>query len=857
MLIIDLAKPPMIRREPYLEYEFQADLASGAKVLFNDPTLSYNHLVALEINNKLLRFQLVGAQPTMTIPGDDFLVYPSVLPDIDLAYELYVGRLKEILVINSPSAQHDFSFLLETEGVTASLQQDNSIIYKDADGNTVWTIEAPYATDANGLDVPVTMQLDGAQYTVKALPVEATAYPIKLDPTVTITSAYYLVNVSETATYTTISPVKFGVGANDEPAVIKAVEVINTRYRKMTITNFTYFYDNTNSYVKTYYQWFNKAGVAISGVLDLVTDPATSKAILECPTEAYYVHFSGSASGTSSNKCTNALRINSFSYDDTQSTGYMTMPNVGLLSAYAITTPNIQAPANGFTYDQNGQEVTIVAAYSKGFSTAMHSIYNYRDDGSYISNAVARAYDADGLEIFSKAVTTPSSTSTAITQVSFPAVTRKVIITGTIVHAFSTKTTEGTACLKVVFQLAAAPNGSRLYSLGPLTKDVTNARVAPFWSVLPANGYKTYVSTAAAGPFADSDRITAKAGDYVYVILENLGVESPATTAPLSCLMLDGSTPVTIPVELIIDGTRTLSVANIVTTDLARLLANSQSIAADTQRTLTATQLIMATMDTLRKIAVKHTAVADTKRSTVSFVENVADAVRKIKNGIVAAAKSLRCTLNSLTLTSDSRRRVQKHIPFCVNTKRNRTASSEAAAETKRCLTLNQQCTSDTNRSTTTTILIESDTRRTVIEALTEIIRLDTQRRILNSITAKNDLTRCILSATLAAVNTKRRLTVQQDLRSDFKRKVTESALVITKVGRKVTASVLRKLDTNRIVTGYLHISYDTERNAKEGICIVYDTKRIIADRTWPRAKQCTLNIQIQGKNVTIISFKD
>ena len=185
-MIIDLAAPPKIRREPYLEYEFQADLASGSKVLFNDPTLSYNHLVSLEINNKLLRFQLVGAQPTMTIPGDDYLIYPSVLPNVDLAYELYAGRLKEILVINSAPAQHEFSFLLETNEVTASLQPDNSIVYKDTDGNTVWTIEAPYATDANGSDVPVTMQFDGAQYTVKALPTEDTAYPIKLDPTVTL-----------------------------------------------------------------------------------------------------------------------------------------------------------------------------------------------------------------------------------------------------------------------------------------------------------------------------------------------------------------------------------------------------------------------------------------------------------------------------------------------------------------------------------------------------------------------------------------------------------------------------------------------------------------------------------------------
>ena len=928
-MIIDLAAPPKVRREPYLEYEFQADLASGAKVLFNDPTLSYNHLVALEINNKLLRFQLVGAQPTMTIPGDDFLVYPSVLPNVDLAYELYAGRLKEILVINSAPAQHEFSFLLETNEVTASLQPDNSIVYKDADGKTVWTIEAPYATDANGSDVPVTMQFDGAQYTVKALPTKDTVYPIKLDPTVTIMVAYYLFNVSEAATYTAISPVKFFVGANDEAAVIKAVEIINTRSRKITITNSTYFYNNANSYVKTYYQWFNKAGVALTGVLDLVTDPATSKVTLECPTDAYYVQFSGSASGTSSNKCTNTLRVTSFSYDDTQSTGYMTTPNVGLLSSYAITTPDIQAPANGFTYDQNGQEVTIVAAYPKGFSsTALHNIYNFRDGGSYISNAIARAYDADGVEIFNNAIATPSSASMSlITQVSFPAATRKIVITGTIVHSFPSHTTVGTAYLKVGFQLAGAPNGSRLYVLGQLTTDVTNARVAPFWSVPPVNGYKVFTSTGAAGPFAESDRITAKAGDRVYVILENLATETIATQAPISCLMLDDSAPGTVPVELIIDGLRNLHVANISLTDSVRLVRmfdmvpydllrsttsgqavatdcirhtqSSTTASADTRRTLTATQLITAAMDTLRNIVVNHTAAAETKRKTISFMMIASDSKRRVQNSILAAADALRRILNSLMIdfdskrsiqqtvqagcdtkrsakiniqaaadtvrrklislifTSDSRRRVQKRIPFWCDTKRNSIASFEAAAETKRCLTINQQCTSDTNRSTTTSILIESDTRRSVIEALAEIIQLDTQRRIINSITSKSNLTRCILSATLAAVNTKRRLTVQQALRSDSERKVTESAQVITKAGRKVTASVLRKLDTNRKVTGYIHISYDTERNAREGLCIIYDTKRIIADRTWPRAKQCTLNIQIQEKHVTIISFKD
>lgn len=872
-MIIDLAKPPKIRREPYLEYEFQADLASSAKVLFNDPTLSYNHLVALEINNKLLRFQLVGAQPTMTIPGDDYLVYPSVLPDIDLAYELYAGRLKEILVINSKQAQHEFSFLLETEGVTANLQPDNSIVYKDANGNTVWTIEAPYATDSNGSDVPVAMQFDGSQYTVKAMPTEANAYPIKLDPTVMLPGTtgmtlwdYSTLNVGSSYS---IPVNRIAVGREDGSRLINSLTVRNSR-----IKGYAYL-DNTQTYSTTYYQFFDKNNVAIGAKQDLIVSSVTGPyyATLDIPEGVYAIEFTGtlnSSSGTASNM----LSLISVDYVDSIKAIDLTAKS---LPFYATTAIKLSIPSETFNSTSSGKTVaeTYDAPFGTTFTPGTYSATHYRSSIAYFNNCYVDLYNASGALVNSIYIPKPTTAGSSayaytsrLTSVTVPAGVVRIVLRG---EFYSGSTTMSKPTVFITPGTTSPEYGTAKYSL-TLTEDIQNAQIIPgFVKAFPTSPYKTYVSYNGDIPanYIEASTVTAAAGTTVYIKVSLTANESTTVTQCSNlCLLMGSSTTV---VALLLDSVRSLTQSADTTADSLRLtlsneslandttrsIASGQTIAADssrhtqesttasvdTLRTLTATQLITAAMDTLRKIAVSHTTASDS--------------IRMIQAGIVAAAKTLRRTLNSLLLTSDSQRRVKKRIPFWCDTKRNSTASSAAAAETKRCLTINQQCTSDTKRDTTTTNFIESDTKRVVIEALTEIIQINTQRRLLNSITLKSDFTRCILSATLAAVNTKRRSTVQQALRSDSKRKVTESAQVSTKAGRKVTASVLHKLDTNRKVTGYIHISYDTKRNAKEGLCITYDTKRIIADRTWPRAKQCTLNIQIHGKHVTIISFKD
>ena len=923
-MIIDFAAPPKVRREPYLEYEFQADLATGAKVLFNDPTLSYNHLVSLEINNKLLRFQLVGAQPTMTIPGDDFLVYPSVLPNVDLAYELYAGRLKEILIINSNQAQHEFSFLLETNEVTASLQPDNSIVYKDADGKTVWTIEAPYATDANGSDVPVTMQFDGAQYTVKALPTKDTVYPIKLDPTVTLPSAY-IWNVQGVAQDAAPTPYRLTIGREDGAPVITSLTVYNQRKYGST------YYTTTNSTtVSTKYQFFDKGNVAVSEQCDLVVDASTYMGTITIPAGAYAIEFTGVVEGNASYLVTNVLQMRTAECIDTSSHWDFTQKP---LPYYATTAVKFSIPKEKFNNTTSGTNVseTYDAPFGTTFTPGTLGVAHERSSVAYLNSCYVDLYKSDGTLYSSTYIPKPSTAGSSLVALTFRS-TSVTVPEGIARITLRGNLYSGSASFswpKVYFNApTTVPEyGTAKYAI-TLAEDIQNAKISPgFDKTVPTAPYKTYVSYDGDIPanYAETTTVTAAAGTTIYIKVSLTANESAAVTRCSNICLLSGATSTV--VALLLDSVRRLTQSTDTTTDSLRQLLSGESLendtvrtttssqainvdsvlhtqvstmpSADTRRTLTATELITAAMDTLRNIVVNHTAAAETKRKTISFMMIASDSKRRVQNSILAATDVVRRTLNrfmvasdskrsiqqtvqagcdtkrsakiniqaaadtvrrkliSLIFTFDSQRRVKKRIPFWCDTKRNSVANSKADAETKRCLTINQQCTSDTNRSTTTTILIESDTRRTVIEALAEIIQLDTKRRILNSITSKSDLTRCILSATLAAVNTKRRLTVQQALRNDSKRKVTESAQVITKAGRKVTASVLHKLDTNREVTGYIHISYDTERNAREGLCIIYDTKRIIADRTWPRAKQCTLNIQIQGKHITIISFKD
>ena len=79
---------------------------------------------------------------------DSSVTFKNIKPDTDVEYVMGATSLKENIVINQkPSSAVDFTYELNTNGLTAVLNSDSSIsIYSGSE--TVYLIEAPYMLDS-------------------------------------------------------------------------------------------------------------------------------------------------------------------------------------------------------------------------------------------------------------------------------------------------------------------------------------------------------------------------------------------------------------------------------------------------------------------------------------------------------------------------------------------------------------------------------------------------------------------------------------------------------------------------------------------------------------------------------------
>ena len=121
------------------------------------------------------------------------IVYRGVLDGVDLRYELCGGSVKETILVSKPLGSYSFSFCVELDALTPALAEDGSVELKNAEGETVYLIPAPYMYDAAGETsdaVHYTLtQTDGSwtlAVTADAAWIndEARTFPVSIDPTV-------------------------------------------------------------------------------------------------------------------------------------------------------------------------------------------------------------------------------------------------------------------------------------------------------------------------------------------------------------------------------------------------------------------------------------------------------------------------------------------------------------------------------------------------------------------------------------------------------------------------------------------------------------------------------------------------
>ena len=122
------------------------------------------------------------------------VAFDNVMDGVSLLYQNYGYNVKESIIIEKPQEQYAYSFALNLQGLTPTLEADGSVLLRGADGEPVYEIPAPYLADADGAtsleDAAYKLERVSGGYllTVEADPewmnAPERAYPVTLDPTI-------------------------------------------------------------------------------------------------------------------------------------------------------------------------------------------------------------------------------------------------------------------------------------------------------------------------------------------------------------------------------------------------------------------------------------------------------------------------------------------------------------------------------------------------------------------------------------------------------------------------------------------------------------------------------------------------
>jgi|LSQX01.2.fsa_nt_gb hypothetical protein len=137
------------------------------------------------------------------------LVYNDILGDgIDARYSVNPGRIKEDIVLDTPSDFSGYAMDITAEDLTAVKAENNTVEFLNADGKAVFVIQTPYMYDAADnisydIDIEIEETADGYRIILTPetewLNAEERVYPIVIDPTVT--SSRTLSNAHDTYIY--------------------------------------------------------------------------------------------------------------------------------------------------------------------------------------------------------------------------------------------------------------------------------------------------------------------------------------------------------------------------------------------------------------------------------------------------------------------------------------------------------------------------------------------------------------------------------------------------------------------------------------------------------------------------------
>lgn len=125
------------------------------------------------------------------------LLYKDVFPDTDLLYTAFGHNIKEQIIVNKAQSAYRYDFLLDLDGLTATLNEDGSVSFMDVENNQVYRIPVPYMEDEAGVlsdavEFVLNETTQGLVLTVDAnaewINAEDREFPVKIDPSFVIYS---------------------------------------------------------------------------------------------------------------------------------------------------------------------------------------------------------------------------------------------------------------------------------------------------------------------------------------------------------------------------------------------------------------------------------------------------------------------------------------------------------------------------------------------------------------------------------------------------------------------------------------------------------------------------------------------
>lgn len=118
------------------------------------------------------------------------VVYPGLFDAVtDVRLSATTTGIKEDIIVSQYTGNHQYAYMLRTDGLSAVLSGKSVELYDDA-GHHLATIDAPDMTDANGnysKDIDVTLTDSNGNYKLTYLPndawMQSATYPVTIDPT--------------------------------------------------------------------------------------------------------------------------------------------------------------------------------------------------------------------------------------------------------------------------------------------------------------------------------------------------------------------------------------------------------------------------------------------------------------------------------------------------------------------------------------------------------------------------------------------------------------------------------------------------------------------------------------------------